>query len=132
MALYSLRQSCGPRRAAMKGTRRGDGICEAGPGRDCMADSDPIKRRDQAGERGVGSELEELEALEPGAQQFVEGMGLYFERLGIPRIGGRILRLFILAQGPPTLDDMGPGPKVRPRPVRTNRPPRGAGGLGQD
>src|SRR5260221_7599803 len=102
MALYSLRQSCGPRRAAMKGTRRGDGICEAGPGRDCMADSDPIKRRDQAGERGVGSELEELEALEPGAQQFVEGMGLYFERLGIPRIGGGLPRPFFCPPRAPT------------------------------
>src|SRR5260221_5977976 len=123
MALYSLRQSCGPRRAAMKGTRRGDGICEAGPGRDCMADSDPIKRRDQAGERGVGSELEELEALEPGAQQFVEGMGLYFERLGIPRIGGRTLRLLLLAPPPPTLHREGSGPQWCGSSMTTTRCP---------
>lgn len=44
--------------------------------------------------------------LDPGAQQFVEGMGLYFERFGIPRIGGRILGLLMMADHPLTLDDM--------------------------
>jgi hypothetical protein len=85
-----------------------------------MADSAPIKRRGQVGERGVGSELEELEELEPGAQHFVEGMGLYFERLGIPRIGGRILGLLMMAERPLTLDEMARALKVSRASVSTN------------
>lgn len=60
------------------------------------------------------------DALDPGAQQFVEGMGLYFERLGIPRIGGRILGLLMLAERPLTLDEMAHALKVSRASVSTN------------
>lgn len=44
--------------------------------------------------------------LEPGVVRFIERMGIYYERLGVPRIGGRILGLLIMARRPLTLDDM--------------------------
>jgi hypothetical protein len=70
---------------------------------------------------GDGSgELDEITKLGPGAQQFVEGMGLYFERLAIPRIGGRILGLLMLAERPLTLDDMARALRVSRASVSTN------------
>lgn len=45
-------------------------------------------------------------ALTPGMQEFIESMGLFFERFDLPRITGRILGLLLLASRPLTLDDM--------------------------
>ena len=44
--------------------------------------------------------------LSPGIVRFIERMGLYYEHLGVPRIGGRILGLLMMARRPLTLDDM--------------------------
>jgi DNA-binding MarR family transcriptional regulator len=41
-----------------------------------------------------------------GAQRFVEAMGLFFEEAGIPRIGGRLLGLLLLAERPLSLDEI--------------------------
>jgi DNA-binding transcriptional regulator GbsR (MarR family) len=49
-----------------------------------------------------GNKLE----LSPGASQFVENMGMIYERYGVPRIGGRILGLFLLDDVPLSLDDV--------------------------
>lgn len=43
---------------------------------------------------------------DPGAQRFVEALGLFFEDAGIPRIGGRLLGLLLLAEGPLSLDEV--------------------------
>jgi predicted transcriptional regulator len=91
-----------------------------------MADSEAIAGNEltaEASEDGSAngaSGLDELDELGPGAQQFVEGMGLYFERLGVPRIGGRILGLLMLAERPLTLDDMARALKVSRASVSTN------------
>lgn len=44
--------------------------------------------------------------LNPGVVRFIERMGIYYERLGVSRIGGRILGLLMMARRPLTLDDM--------------------------
>src|SRR5688500_12893753 len=44
--------------------------------------------------------------LNEGEERFVEAMGLYFERVGVPRIGGRILGLLMVTEGPISLDRM--------------------------
>lgn len=44
--------------------------------------------------------------LSPGIVRFIERMGIYYERLGVSRIGGRILGLLMMARRPLTLDDM--------------------------
>ncbi len=61
-----------------------------------------------------------VDELGSGARQFIEGMGLYFERLGIPRIGGRIFGLLMMAQRPLTLDDMASALKVSRASISTN------------
>lgn len=66
---------------------------------------------------GVGDELGELGA---GARQFIEGMGIYLESLGIRRIGGRILGLLMMAERPLTLDDMARALKVSRASISTN------------
>ena len=43
------------------------------------------------------------EPLSPELRQFVESMGVYFEKYGLPRIGGRMLGLLIIADRPLSL-----------------------------
>ena len=42
--------------------------------------------------------------LSPELIRFIEGMGMYFENQGIPRIGGRILGLLMVAHEPLSAD----------------------------
>ena len=44
--------------------------------------------------------------LTPELSRFIEGMGMYFENQGIPRIGGRILGLLMLAHSPLSAEDI--------------------------
>ena len=53
-------------------------------------------------------------------QRFVDAMGLYFARQGVPRIGGRILGLLMLAEGPLGLSDIAARLRVSPASVSTN------------
>jgi predicted transcriptional regulator len=78
--------------------------------------------REHAAEHGEDAfrQLNHPEGLGHGVVQFIEGMGLYFERLGVPRIGGRILGLLMLAERPLTLDDMARLLKVSRASVSTN------------
>jgi DNA-binding transcriptional regulator GbsR (MarR family) len=46
------------------------------------------------------------ERISPGMREFIESMGVYFERYGLARIGGRILGLLMVADRPLSLDDM--------------------------
>jgi DNA-binding transcriptional regulator GbsR (MarR family) len=39
-------------------------------------------------------------------EQFIERLGLYFEEFGLPRIGGRLLGLLIVAERPLSLDEI--------------------------
>src|SRR5439155_617535 len=60
------------------------------------------RRLDRRGGPGLDGEG----ALSASALEFIEAVGLFFERLGIARIGGRILGLLMLAERPLTLDEM--------------------------
>jgi hypothetical protein len=55
-----------------------------------------------------------------GRQAFVESMGLYFERYGVARIGGRLLGLLMLADRPLTQEAMAAALGVSRASVSTN------------
>ncbi len=50
--------------------------------------------------------LSKIPRLTPELSRFVESMGMYFENQGIPRIGGRILGLLMIAHQPLSADDL--------------------------
>jgi len=64
-------------------------------------------------------------------QQFIEAMGLYFERQGVPRIGGRILGLLLLAEEPVALGRIAELLRVSPASVSTNMRQFLAGGMAE-
>jgi predicted ArsR family transcriptional regulator len=51
---------------------------------------------------------------------FIESMGLFLERQGMPRIGGRILGLLMLKEGPLALGEIAGLLRVSPASVSTN------------
>ena len=61
-----------------------------------------------------------FEKLSPELTRFIESMGLYFENSGIPRIGGRILGLLMIAHEPLTADDIAKILKVSLASISTN------------
>jgi DNA-binding transcriptional regulator GbsR (MarR family) len=68
--------------------------------------------------------LEEAEksefTLTPDDHRFIEALGLHFENEGIPRIGGRIIGLLMLADRPLSLGQIADLLKVSPASVSTN------------
>jgi DNA-binding transcriptional regulator GbsR (MarR family) len=58
--------------------------------------------------------------LSPELTRFIESMGLYFENSGIPRIGGRVLGLLMIAHDPLTADDIAKILKVSRASLSTN------------
>ena len=48
----------------------------------------------------TSSPSDRLKELNPELIRFIENMGMYFESYGIPRIGGRILGLLLIAPEP--------------------------------
>ena len=62
----------------------------------------------------------EAEQLSPALREFVESMGVYFERYGLARIGGRILGLLMVADRPLSLDDMAGMLQVSRASISTN------------
>jgi len=61
-----------------------------------------------------------LKKLSPELIRFIESMGMYFESQGVPRIGGRILGLLMIADEPLSADDIGKILKVSRASVSTN------------
>lgn len=55
-----------------------------------------------------------------GDYRFIEAMGLYFEDAGVPRIGGRLLGLLTLTDGPLSLDQIAERLRVSRASVSTN------------
>ncbi|MGE5249875.1 MAG: GbsR/MarR family transcriptional regulator [Bacteroidota bacterium] len=51
---------------------------------------------------------------------FIEGMGMYFESEGVPRIGGRILGLLLAAPGPLSAEELAGRLKVSRASISTN------------
>jgi DNA-binding transcriptional regulator GbsR (MarR family) len=69
--------------------------------------------------------------LTPELSKFIEGMGMYFENSGVPRIGGRILALLMIAHEPLSADDIGSILKVSRASISTNMRILTAGGLAE-
>lgn len=61
-----------------------------------------------------------LSPLSAGMQAFIESMGLYFAQYNLPRIGGRIMALMMVADRPLSLDDMAQLLRVSRASISTN------------
>jgi DNA-binding transcriptional regulator GbsR (MarR family) len=55
---------------------------------------------------GPKDPAKKIPELTPPLHRFIEGMGLYFENQGIPRIGGRMLGLLMIAHWPLSAEDL--------------------------
>jgi len=58
--------------------------------------------------------------LSPELSRFIESVGMYFESSGVPRIGGRILGLLMIAHEPLSADDIAKILKVSRASISTN------------
>ncbi len=61
-----------------------------------------------------------FQKLSPELTRFIESMGMYFESQGVPRIGGRILGLLLLAHEPLSAEDIATILKVSRASISTN------------
>lgn len=61
-----------------------------------------------------------MHALSADEDRFLEECGLFFERMGFPRIGGRILALMMIAEEPLSLEDIAKRLRVSKASVSTN------------
>jgi DNA-binding transcriptional regulator GbsR (MarR family) len=68
----------------------------------------------------LGEEEKDEFTLTPDDHRFIESLGLHFENEGIPRIGGRMIGLLILADRPLSLGRIADLLKVSPASVSTN------------
>ncbi len=64
--------------------------------------------------------LAKIPRLTPQLSRFVESMGMYFENQGIPRIGGRMLGLLMIAHQPLSAEDLAEILKVSRGSLSTN------------
>ena len=64
--------------------------------------------------------VDKFKKLDPELARFVESMGMYFESYGIPRIGGRILGLLLIAHEPLSAERIASILKVSRASVSTN------------
>lgn len=64
--------------------------------------------------------MADVDEITPGLQAFIESMGLYFERYGLPRIGGRILGLLCSVDRPLSQDAMATALSVSRASISTN------------
>jgi DNA-binding transcriptional regulator GbsR (MarR family) len=55
---------------------------------------------------GPKDPADKIPKLTPPLHRFIEGMGVYFESQGIPRIGGRMLGLLMIAHWPLSAEDL--------------------------
>jgi len=69
--------------------------------------------------------------LTPDLSKFIEGMGMYFENQGVPRIGGRILALLMISHDPLSAEDLGSVLKVSRGSISTNMRILTVGGLAE-
>ncbi len=63
---------------------------------------------------------DKFDKLSPELVRFIESMGMYFESYGIPRIGGRILGLLLVAHEPLSAERIGSILKVSRASISTN------------
>ena len=72
--------------------------------------------------KGLGPKdsLSKLPKLTPELHKFIEGMGMYFESQGIPRIGGRMLGALMIAHWPLSAEDLAAILRVSRGSISTN------------
>lgn len=63
---------------------------------------------------------DKFDKLSPELTRFIESVGMYFESYGIPRIGGRILGLLLVAHEPLSAERIGSILKVSRASISTN------------
>src|SRR5512138_623944 len=63
---------------------------------------------------------DKFKKLDPELARFMESMGMYFESYGIPRIGGRILGLLLIAHEPLSAERIASILKVSRASISTN------------
>jgi DNA-binding transcriptional regulator GbsR (MarR family) len=63
---------------------------------------------------------ERNDEMDEGARQLIDAVGLFFEDAGVPRIGGRLLGLLLLAERPLSLDEVARTLSVSRASVSTN------------
>jgi DNA-binding transcriptional regulator GbsR (MarR family) len=68
--------------------------------------SQPARNSINSDDEGSSEETLRPPPLSAGVSQFVEDMGMVMERYGLPRIGGRIMGLFMIDEEPLSLDDI--------------------------
>jgi DNA-binding MarR family transcriptional regulator len=68
----------------------------------------------------VAGKAGKIPRLTPELTHFIEGMGLYFASQGIPRIGGRILGLLMIAHGPLSPEEIAHSLKISRGSISTN------------
>ena len=70
--------------------------------------------------KNATSSADKFKKLDPELTRFMEGMGMYFESYGIPRIGGRILGLLLIAHEPLSAERIASILKVSRASISTN------------
>jgi DNA-binding transcriptional regulator GbsR (MarR family) len=68
----------------------------------------------------MSAPVDKFKKLDPELVRFMESMGMYFESFGIPRIGGRILGLLLIAHEPLTAERIASILKVSRASISTN------------
>jgi DNA-binding transcriptional regulator GbsR (MarR family) len=68
----------------------------------------------------TSSPPDKFKKLSPELARFIESMGMYFESYGIPRIGGRILGLLLIAHEPLSAERIASLLKVSRASISTN------------
>jgi DNA-binding transcriptional regulator GbsR (MarR family) len=70
--------------------------------------------------KDTSTPVDKFKKLTPELVRFVESMGMYFESFGIPRIGGRILGLLLIAHEPLSAERIASILKVSRASISTN------------
>ena len=70
--------------------------------------------------KNASSPTDKFKKLDPELVRFVESLGMYFESFGIPRIGGRILGLLLIAHEPLSAERIASILKVSRASISTN------------
>ncbi len=70
--------------------------------------------------KNASASPDKFKKLDPELARFMESMGMYFESYGIPRIGGRILGLLLIAHEPLSAERIASILKVSRASISTN------------
>ena len=70
--------------------------------------------------KDTSAPVDKFKKLDPELVRFMESMGMYFESYGIPRIGGRILGLLLIAHEPLSAERIASILKVSRASISTN------------